>query len=173
MVRDKNRLGRLSEIWTIDGTNFYKTFNNNMWVRPAKCFLTWSQRRQIILCRILKQHQLHQGQYNPSRDVNPVAANTAVFLRARWLFLRVSSLTHHTWVFIYILFLFLCLGNMNSLLSVTDCSDSVPTQLARLTQFTAGYECRKYGSSTHQREMKSLWGKSGQTGAMSRFLSDW
>lgn len=40
-------------------------------------------------------------------------------------------------------------------------------QSSRLTQFTAGYECRKYGSSTHQREMKSLWGKSGQSGAVS------
>lgn len=85
--------------------------------------------------------------------------DTAVLPHARRLFLRILSLTHHTWVFIYILFLFSSLGNVNSLFGVTDCSDSVPTQLKTNT-----LHCRVWMSETwlldaNWREIKSL----GQT----------
>lgn len=161
-------------VWNLNNRRhyFYKTFKNNMWVRPAKCFLTWSQRRQIILCRILKQRELHQGQYNPYRDVNPVAAT----LRCSCAHVDSFSvyppwLITHGCLFISCFFFYaLAIWTVCSVLLIVV---TVFQHSSRLTQFTAGYECRKYGSSTHQREMKSLWGKSGQTGAMSWFLSDW
>lgn len=86
------------------------------------------------------------------------SCSTAALLHAHRLFLRVPSLTHHTWVFIYILFLFLCLGNMNSLFSVTDCSDSVLTQLKTNTVHCRVWMSKTWLLDTNWREIKSLGG---------------
>lgn len=172
MVRDKNRLGRLSEIWTIDGTHFIKHSKitresdpqsvswheanagsepGSVWqpnLRAHGCLCAYKltalllvshwgilQKKENPPWQNIKTARAPSGAVQPLKRREPRGCNTAVLLRARWLFLRVSSLTHHTWVFIYILFLFLCLGNMNSLFSVTDCSDSVPTQLKTNTVY--------------------------------------
>lgn len=159
-----------------------------MWIRSANCLLTWNQHQHwnrfclaanIIsvasfykltdLSLVTQRGFLLKKQNHPpfSLQTAPLtltetwtsSCSTAVLLHARRLVLRVPSLTHRTWVFIYILFLFLCLGNMNSLFSVTDCSDSVPTELKTNTVYCRVWTSETWLLDTIWREIKIFEGR--------------